>query len=122
MAATGHLSGIAHAPSAWSVLSEPRRVMWLRLILIVVIVAIWEAVAASGLLFRDVVPSLVTIGRSLLRILFYPDFTLMIGSTDIWIPEFYRHLWVTCGEVAGAMSIGGLAGLAVGLLLGTTPF
>jgi NitT/TauT family transport system permease protein len=96
--------------------------MWLRVILIVVIVAMWEAIAASGLLFRDVVPSLVTVARSLSRILFYPDFNLTIGGADVWIPEFYRHLWVTCGEVAGAMLIGGVAGLAVGLLLGTTPF
>ncbi len=34
---------------------------------------IWEAVAASGMLLRDVVPSLVTIGRSLAELLFHPD-------------------------------------------------
>jgi ABC-type nitrate/sulfonate/bicarbonate transport system permease component len=84
------------------------RVTLLRLAIIAGIVLIWEAVAASGLLFRDVVPSLVTIMGALVTVL-----------AD---PGFYRHLWVTMSEVAVAMTIGGLSGLAVGLLLGANRF
>ena len=66
---------------------------------------IWEAVAASGLLFRDVVPSLVTIGRSLVELLTDADMdwpidlgvgTLRLDSI-LRIPEFYWHLYVTVG-------------------------
>ena len=39
----------------------------LRIVLLVALVLIWEAVAASGLLFRDVVPSLLAIGQTAAR-------------------------------------------------------
>ncbi len=98
----------------------------LRIALIVAVVVVWEAVAASGLLFRDVVPSLLTIGRALIQTLTHVDYQaaidLGVASFDVWIPEFYRHLWITLIEVATAMTIGGLSGLAVGLALGANPF
>ena len=123
MATTGNLTGmpIAARPGL-----SP--VTWLRIALVVGIVAIWEAVAASGLLFRDVVPSLLVIGRALIRILTHPDYLLQVDlgfknfRFDVTIPEFYRHLWVTMVEVGTALVIGGLAGLAVGLALGVNPF
>jgi len=124
MATTGNLTAAPLA--ARPVLGA---VTLLRIAILIAIVAIWEAVAASGLLFRDVVPSLLVIGRQLLLILIHPDFPLHIdlglGSSlvfDLKIPEFYRHLWVTVSEVATAMVIGGIAGLAVGLALGANPF
>jgi ABC-type nitrate/sulfonate/bicarbonate transport system permease component len=124
MAATGRL--IPAAPAGWAGLPLKRRVLLLRIAIIVAIVAIWESVAASGLLFRDVVPSLLAIGRALFNILTRPDFKLTLnlgsGPFEVWIPEFYRHLWVTVGEVAFGMVIGGLAGLVIGLLLGANPF
>ena len=43
------------------------------------ILVIWEAVAASGILFRDVVPSIVAIGRALAELLFHPDLKVSIG-------------------------------------------
>ncbi len=122
MAQTGHLTAAPAAPNIWAAMPLKRRVMWLRIALLVGIVAVWEAVAASGLLFRDVVPSLLTVGRSLFDIVTKPDYKVTLGGSEIWIPEFYRHLWVTTGEVATAMTIGGLAGLVIGLLLGTNPF
>ena len=76
----------------------------LRIAIIVAVVVIWEAVSASGLLYRDVVPSLVAIGRSLYQTL-----------SD---PTFYFHLYTTFYEIGIAMVIGGLSGLAVGILLG----
>jgi NitT/TauT family transport system permease protein len=121
MAATGNLSA---TPLATAPLVSP--VTWLRIGIIVTIVVIWEIVAASGWLFRDVVPSLLVIGRALIRILTHPNFQLQadLGNfhLDLMIPEFYRHLWVTIGEVGTALVFGGLAGLAVGLVLGVNPF
>jgi ABC-type nitrate/sulfonate/bicarbonate transport system permease component len=125
MATTGNLTAIplAAAPVVSSV-------TWLRIALLAAIVAIWEAVAASGLLFRDVVPSLLTIGGALVGILTHPDYQLQVdlglgnaGLTfKLTIPEFYRHLWVTVSEVGAALLIGGLSGLVVGLALGANPF
>ena len=68
----------------------------------------WEALAASGLLFRDVVPSLVAIGAAIGRLL---------ASAD-----FYGNLGATAMEIGVAMLIGTTAGLAVGILLGANRF
>jgi len=88
--------------------SRRTRVLWLRIAIIVGVLALWEGVAASGWLFRDVVPSLRVIGRAIWRLL------------DA--PEFYRNLGITAAEVGAAVVIGGLAGLAVGIALGANRF
>jgi NitT/TauT family transport system permease protein len=80
----------------------------LRLAIIVVVLAAWEALAASGLLYRDVVPSLIAIGKAL--------FAMLVD------PSFYVNLGTTAYEIAIAMLIGGLSGLAVGILLGGSAF
>jgi ABC-type nitrate/sulfonate/bicarbonate transport system permease component len=85
-----------------------RRAWFVRIAIVVAILAAWEALSASGLLFRDVVPSLRAIGAALGRLLTAPD--------------FYANLGVTILEVAAAMVIGGLAGLAVGIALGANRF
>ncbi|HTP99431.1 MAG TPA: ABC transporter permease [Casimicrobiaceae bacterium] len=85
-----------------------RRVWWLRAAVITVVLAAWEAVAASGLLFRDVVPSLASIGRAMGRVL---------GGV-----EFYVNFAATAGEIGAALLIGGLAGLVVGIALGANRF
>jgi len=84
--------------------AERGRVMRLRLVIVAGVLLAWQALALSGLLFRDVVPSLVAIGAALLRLL---------ESRD-----FYANLGVTLAEVAGALAIGGVAGIVVGLVLG----
>ena len=121
MAATGNLS-----TASVSVRPIVSPVTWLRIAIVLAVVVIWEVVAASGLLFRDVVPSLTKIGQQLVLILTHPDFAfqlnLGLGAIDLNIPDFYRHLWVTITEVASALVIGALAGLAVGLVLGANPF
>jgi NitT/TauT family transport system permease protein len=125
MATTGNLTA---TPLGAQPLLSP--VTWLRLGIIVTILVIWEIVAASGWLFRDVVPSFTKIGWQLFLILTHPDFLLKVdlgvGSIpfafELMIPEFYRHLWVTAAEVATATAIGGLSGLAIGLALGANPF
>jgi NitT/TauT family transport system permease protein len=80
------------------------RVMLLRIGLIAAALALWQAVSISGLLYRDVVPSLGAIGGALARLL-----------TD---PGFYGHLGTTGLEIGLALVIGGLSGLIVGLALG----
>jgi NitT/TauT family transport system permease protein len=102
MADTGRLTQTALRAPAIS------RVTQLRIAIIATILVIWEATAASGLLFRDVVPSLLVIGRAVASLL---------GDR-----EFYWHLGVTGTEVGTALVIGGLAGLMVGLALGASRF
>jgi NitT/TauT family transport system permease protein len=125
MAQTGHLTRAPQAAAPW--LSPVTR---LRIIIILTILVTWEAVAASGWLLREVVPSVVTVGRSLAELLFRPDLkwpvNVAIGgwqlAHQLWVPAFYWHLYVTIVEVATALLIGGSAGLVVGLALGANPF
>src|SRR6266545_1173767 len=99
MAETGQLT---HPPLQLAVVS---RVTLLRIAIIATVLVTWEAVAASGLLFRDVVPSLLVIGRATAELL-----------AD---NSYYWHLGVTAGEIGTGLLIGGLSGLAVGILLGS---
>jgi ABC-type nitrate/sulfonate/bicarbonate transport system permease component len=125
MAQTGHLTRAPQAAVPW--LSPVTR---LRIVILLTILASWEALAASGLLLREVVPSLVAVGRALAELLFRPDLKwpvdIGIGSLrfvhQFWVPAFYWHLYVTIMEVATALVIGGTAGLLVGLALGANPF
>jgi ABC-type nitrate/sulfonate/bicarbonate transport system permease component len=89
-------------------LAPDRRVLFLRAGIVVAVLAAWEALAASGLLFRDVVPSLALIARALGRLVVNPD--------------FYANLGVTAMEIGAGLVVGGLAGLAVGILLGANRF
>ena len=117
MAQTGHLTRAPAAAAPW--LSPVTR---LRIVILLTILVTWEAVAASGILLRDVVPSVVTIGRALAELLFHPDLKVSLGGAAFSIPAFYWHLYVTIMEVATALLIGGTTGLAVGLALGANPF
>jgi len=83
-------------------------VLMVRALIVAALLAGWEALAASGLLFRDVVPSLVAIAAALAKLLVEAD--------------FYRQLGVTSLEIATALCIGGVCGLAVGLVLGASRF
>ena len=84
------------------------RVAALRIAIVATLLAAWEALAASGWLFRDVVPSLGAIGAAILRLLANPD--------------FYANLGVTAAEIGVALAIGGATGLATGILLGANRF
>ena len=97
MAETGRLSAPARAGVS--------QVTLVRIAIVAAILVTWEAVAASGLLFRDVVPSLIVIGRAVIE--------LLADKTYYW------HLGVTAGEIGLGLAIGGTAGLAVGILLGS---
>jgi ABC-type nitrate/sulfonate/bicarbonate transport system permease component len=98
MAAAGILTG----------LEVRRRVRWLRAGLLVAVLLAWQALALSGLLFRDVVPPLQAIGRAIVALLGNPD--------------FHANLAVTLSEIGAALAIGGLAGVVVGLVLGANRF
>jgi ABC-type nitrate/sulfonate/bicarbonate transport system permease component len=101
MAETGRLT--TKAP-AWPI----GPVGLLRIVIILVVVVIWETMSRSGLLYRDVVPSLVSIGLALFDLLGHGP--------------YYFHLAVTAGEIAAAVAIGGGLGLVVGLVLGANRF
>ncbi|HVZ54202.1 MAG TPA: ABC transporter permease subunit, partial [Pseudolabrys sp.] len=80
----------------------------LRVAIVLAAAAVWEFLAHSGWLYRDVVPSLLRIGAALVDLLTSGD--------------YYFNLGVTVGEIAAALAIGGIAGLAVGILLGANRF
>ena len=80
----------------------------LRVAIILGALAVWEFLADSGWLYRDVVPSLLSIGRAL--------------ATLLSDRNYYFHLGVTAAEIVTALTIGGFAGLVVGLLLGGNRF
>src|SRR5579875_238243 len=102
MAATDRLTANArHEPHAASV-------TLLRAAMILALLALWEFLSHTGWFYRDVVPSLLAIGRAVLALL----------SRE----NYYYNLGVTAGEVAAALAIGGGTGLAVGLVLGSNRF
>jgi len=79
-----------------------------RIAIIVTILVGWELLARSGLLYRDVVPSLVAIANAIVALL-----------SD---QSYYWNLGVTAGEVGAALAIGGISGVIVGLVLGANKF
>lgn len=98
-----NVAGAARAP-----LEFGTRVQLLRVALIASVLLIWEGLARSGLLFQDVVPPLFTVVAALGRLL-----------VD---PVFYANLAITAGEVGAAILISGVAGLTVGVILGSSRF
>ena len=102
----------------------------LRIAIIAAVLVTWELVAASGWLYRDVVPSLFAVAKALFNLLTTrvmacnADFTLgpLQLSWELWMPEFYCHLGRTVREIGYALVIGGLSGLLIGLALGANRF
>ena len=68
--------------------------------------AVWEAVAASGLIYRGVIPSSFVILRALAG---------MLGTGAFW-----NDCMVTIGEVIAATVIGGMAGILMGMARGSS--
>src|SRR5258708_30138231 len=90
MAEAGRVNLPAAPKVGAMILAEPVTVV--RAAIIVFILLFWEAIAQSGLLYRDVVPSLLAIGTAVIRLLSTPD--------------YYWHLGVTAGA-GGARPPGG---------------
>ena len=101
MAETGRLTRAAAGPAI-----SP--VTLLRAAIILGALAVWELLSHSGWLYRDVVPSLLSILRALIALL--------------TSPSYYFNLGVTAAEIATALAIGGLSGVAAGILLGANRF
>jgi NitT/TauT family transport system permease protein len=102
------MSHLARSPEAAKRISTIDPVWTLRLAIVVTLLVGWEALARSGLLFQDVVPSLLKIVAALGHLLVNP--------------AFWSNLGVTALEVGLAMLIGGGAGLATGILVGGSRF
>ena len=99
----------ASTPSIPSTASDDRRAVVLtRVVILTTILVAWEVLARSGLLYRDVVPSLLPIAKQIV-VLFMDR-------------SFYWNLGVTVTEVAVALTIGGGTGIIVGVLLGRNRF
>lgn len=100
MAATGFV-----APRG---IGDRQAVLLIRLGIIAAVLVLWQALALSGLLYRDVVPPLQAIGLAVVK--------LVSGAA------FYGNLGTTAFEVAIATLVGGLLGLLAGLALGGSRF
>ncbi len=102
----------------------------LRIAIIATILLTWELVAASGWLYKDVVPSFFAIAKALFNLLTtrvmvcQADFSLgpIPLRWELWMPEFYCHLGRTVREIGLALLIGGFSGLLIGLTLGANRF
>jgi ABC-type nitrate/sulfonate/bicarbonate transport system permease component len=101
MAETGRLTQSPAVPPITPVLL-------LRIAIVLALLAVWELLARSGWLYRDVVPSLLAIGRAL--------YQLLSGH------DYYFHLGVTTAEILAALGIGSACGLMVGIVLGANWF
>jgi ABC-type nitrate/sulfonate/bicarbonate transport system permease component len=104
MAETRVIAAPASAGFAWPKLG----VTGVRILTIVAIVAIWEGMARSGLLYKDVVPPIERI--------------IVAIYNELLAPAFYYHLWITFAEVAVGFVVGSLIGLALGIVLGTNEY
>jgi NitT/TauT family transport system permease protein len=79
-----------------------------RLLAAGLLLAAWQALAVSGLLFRDVVPGLPLIALALAR--------------TLASPTFWSNLGVTAIEFVLAVALGGVLGVLCGLALGASRF
>jgi NitT/TauT family transport system permease protein len=110
--------------------TAPRRlvkpVTWLRIAIIAAVLVAWEALARSGLLYQDVVPSLLAIANALITVLTQPivacqsdlSFGPVVLRWSIPEPDFFCQLGRTLYEIGIGLAIGGLSGLVAGFLLG----
>jgi NitT/TauT family transport system permease protein len=80
----------------------------IRLLTLVSILIIWELVARSGLLYQDVVPSLLKIGKA---------FGFLLIDPITW-----RHFAVSAWEIGAGLAIGYVLGILFGLAAGTRRF
>jgi ABC-type nitrate/sulfonate/bicarbonate transport system permease component len=102
------MSDLATSPQAVTRSPVIDPVWTVRLAIIITLLVGWELLARSGLLFQDVVPSLIKIVAALGNLLVSP--------------AFWSNLGVTAMEVGIAMVIGGAAGLATGIVIGGSRF
>lgn len=78
------------------------------MITLAIILAAWELLARSGLLYEDVVPPLEKVAVAFMQLLLDPD--------------MYRHLAITAWEVGAGFAMGFAAGVAIGVPMGVRRF
>ncbi len=88
--------------------SMARQTNIIRIAIVLIIAVSWEALSRSGLVFKDVVPSLFSIGAAIGKLL--------------TLPAFYANLQVTAWEIFLSLAIGSSLGIFVGILLGSNRF
>jgi ABC-type nitrate/sulfonate/bicarbonate transport system permease component len=81
------------------------RTLAIRLVTLAIVALLWEGLAQSGLVFKDVVPSLGAIA--------------LAAAREVTALEFYRHLAVTLGEIGAGFVLGAVPGILLGLVLGS---
>ena len=96
--------GVARRPAALRL----DQVTMVRITTIVVLMVVWEAIARSGLLYQDVVPTLAAIAGGIWKIV-----------SDA---GFYGNLEVTLFEIAASLVLGTLLGAVTGIVIGGNPF
>jgi ABC-type nitrate/sulfonate/bicarbonate transport system permease component len=84
--------------------SARRETALIRLLTVAGLLALWEALGQTGLVFGEALPPASAVGSAI--------------ALEIVSPAFYRHLAVTLGEVAGGFLFGAIPGLAFGLAMG----
>ena len=85
-------------------LSARRDAALIRLLTLAGVLALWEALGQTGLVFGEALPPASAVAAAIAR--------------EIASLSFYRHLAVTLGEVAGGFLFGALPGVAFGLAMG----
>lgn len=91
-------------PAVPAAIHTPGDVAKIRIVTAIVLLALYEGVARSGLLYKDVVPSLLAVMQALL---------IFLGTGDS-----YRHLGVTAFEIVIGFGLGTIAGVALGVSFG----
>lgn len=84
--------------------SDRAPVHLIRLLTLAGVLAVWEALGQTGLVFGEALPPASAVA-------------LAVGR-ELISPAFYRHLGVTLGEVAGGFAFGAIPGVAFGLAMG----
>lgn len=100
-------AGLTAAPGAGGRMRPGGGTAGPRLLALLLLGGAWQALAVSGLLFRDVVPPLGALGWGVLSV-----------AAD---GGFWRNALVTGGELGAALLAGGGLGAAAGLALGASP-
>jgi ABC-type nitrate/sulfonate/bicarbonate transport system permease component len=85
-------------------LSARRDSTLIRLVTLAGLLALWETLGRTGLVFGEALPAASAVAAAVAR--------------EIVSAAFYRHLAVTLGEVAGGFVFGALPGVAFGLAMG----
>ncbi|MGX1096320.1 ABC transporter permease [Amorphus sp. MBR-141] len=96
--------GVTRRPAA----DRIDRVTLVRVATIVVLLVLWEALARSGLLYKDVVPTVGAIAGGIWGIV-----------SD---PRFYANLQVTLFEIVASVLLGTVLGVVCGIAIGGSEF